>query len=213
MCESLFKSQKFFRFLFPGCILKLPINVIFSYFVEKKLHSVHWGINPPHSKTHSRKSSCQAPSLNLQIVQAPFLSHALYTGFSWIPLTVRFFSESQKYQRFSFLTPSYLLKVTEFLVKISQFEFLVMTEKNIFAYKLFLSLNILDFNLFFNKHSNPLKKVTLLFCSNLTLKVEVLSSLSFFKIWRFNHPPPPPLPPLPSRRGEGRCTLWVMSLI
>ena len=121
---------------------------------------------------------------------------------------VRFFSEPPKYQSFSCLTRSYLLKVTEFLVKISQFEFLVMTEKNIFAYKLFLSLNILDFNLFFNKHSNPLKKVTLLFCSNLTLKVEVLSSLSFFKIWlEVQPPPPPPLPPLPSRRGEGRCTL------
>ena len=44
------------------------------------------------------------------------------------------------------LTPSYLLKVTEFLVKVSQFEFLFMTEKNIFAYKLFLSSNISDFN-------------------------------------------------------------------
>ena len=44
------------------------------------------------------------------------------------------------------LTASYLLKVTKFLVKISQFEFLVMTEKNIFAYKLFLSSNISDFN-------------------------------------------------------------------
>ena len=29
----------------------------------------------------------------------------------------------------------------------SQFEFLVMTEKNSFAYKLFLTLNISDFNL------------------------------------------------------------------
>ena len=35
------------------------------------------------------------------------------------------------------------------LVKISHFEFLVMTEQNIFGYKLFLSLNILDFSLFF----------------------------------------------------------------
>ena len=49
---------------------------------------------------------------------------------------------------FSSFIPSYLLKVTKFLGKISQFEFLVMTEKNIFAYKLFLSLNISDFNLF-----------------------------------------------------------------
>ena len=45
--------------------------------------------------------------------------------------------------------PSYILKVTKFLVKISQFEFSVMTEKNIFVYKLFLSLNISDFNIFF----------------------------------------------------------------
>ena len=46
--------------------------------------------------------------------------------------------------------PSYLLKVTKFLGKISQLEFLVMTEKkNIFAYKVFLSLNISYFSLFF----------------------------------------------------------------
>ena len=64
------------------------------------------------------------------------------------PLKVRFFSEPPKYC-FPSLTPSYLLKVTKFLGKISQFEFLVMTEKNIFAYKLFLSLNISDFILFF----------------------------------------------------------------
>ena len=61
----------------------------------------------------------------------------------------KFFSEPPKYQSFSSLTRSYLLKVTEFIVKIFQFEFLVMTEKNIFAYKLFLSLNISDFKLFF----------------------------------------------------------------
>ena len=42
-----------------------------------------------------------------------------------------------------------ILRVTKFLGKISQCEFLVMTEKNIFAYQLFLSLNISDFNLFF----------------------------------------------------------------
>ena len=43
------------------------------------------------------------------------------------------------------LTLSYLLKVTKILVKISQLAFLVMTEKNIFVYKLFLSWNISDF--------------------------------------------------------------------
>ena len=35
------------------------------------------------------------------------------------------------------LTPSHLLKVTKFLVEISQFKFLVMTEKNIFIYNFF----------------------------------------------------------------------------
>ena len=52
---------------------------------------------------------------------------------------------------------SYLLKVTKFLVKISQFEFLVMTEKNIFAYKFFLSLFqiLIDF---FGENCNPPEK-------------------------------------------------------
>ena len=49
----------------------------------------------------------------------------------------------------SLLTPSYFLKVTKFLVKISQFKLLVMTEKSIFVYKPFLSLNISGFSLFF----------------------------------------------------------------
>ena len=46
-----------------------------------------------------------------------------------------------KILKFSSLNPFYLLKVTKFLLKFSQFEFLVMIEKNIFVYKLFLSLN------------------------------------------------------------------------
>ena len=62
-------------------------------------------------------------------------------------------------QSFSSLIPSYLLKVTKSFGKISQFELLIMTEKNIFAYKLFLSLNISDFNLFFMwKLQPPWKK-------------------------------------------------------
>ena len=58
----------------------------------------------------------------------------------------------------SFLTPSYLLIVTKFLVKNVQFEFLVIIEKNIFVYKCFLSLNISDFSLFFVKIATPLGK-------------------------------------------------------
>ena len=93
-------------------------------------------------------------------------------------------------QNFSSLTRSYLLKVTEFLVKISQFEFLVMTEKNIFAYKLFLSLNISDFNFLCENCNSSWKKSPPLFPSYPPLKVEVLSSPpSFWKFgWRFNSP-------------------------
>ena len=49
------------------------------------------------------------------------------------------FSVSPQNISFSYLTQSYHLKVTEFFV---------MTEKNIFAYKLFLSLNIPDFKIY-----------------------------------------------------------------
>ena len=48
-----------------------------------------------------------------------------------------------------------ILKVTKLLGKTSQFEFLVMTEKKIFAHKLFLSLNISDFNLFLCDDCTP----------------------------------------------------------
>ena len=67
-----------------------------------------------------------------------------------------------------------------------------MTEKNIFAYKPFLSLNISDSNLFFMWQLQlPLKKVAPLFPSNLPLKVQVLSSPPFWKFGlRLNTPPP-----------------------
>ena len=68
---------------------------------------------------------------------------------------------------FSF-TLSYLLKVTKFLVKISQFELLVMTKQKILVYKHFLSLNIPDFSLFFVKKLQPSpEKCHPLFSSNL----------------------------------------------
>ena len=62
------------------------------------------------------------------------------------------------------------LKVTKLLVKNFQFQFLVMTEKNIFVYKLFLSLNISNFSLFFMwkfqppplwRRSSPMKTIYL----------------------------------------------------
>ena len=46
------------------------------------------------------------------------------------------------------------IKGTKFLVKFSQFKFLVNTD-NIFVYKLVSSLNISDFSLFFTQKLRP----------------------------------------------------------
>ena len=158
------------------------------------LRSVHWCINPSLFlvKPPLKLANCPSP---------PFLGNPpLYIGFRDPPLKVGFFGESPKYLSFSSFTSSYFLKVTKFLGNMSQFEFLVMTEKNIFYYRLFLSLNILDFNLYFMWKLNPslppplLKKVTPLFPSYPPQKVEILSSPPLLKIWLDVQPPPPPFP-------------------
>ena len=64
-----------------------------------------------------------------------------------------------------------------------------MTEKNIFAYKLILSLNISDFNFFCVWKLHPPGKSHLLFPSSPPLKFEVLSSPPFLKIWLEIQPP------------------------
>ena len=129
-----------------------------------------------------------SPPLNRQTVQALTRQPPPpppYIDFSWPPLKVGSFSEPPKYYSFLSLIPSYLKKITKFFGKISQFEFLVMTEKNIFGYKLFLSLI---------SHPPP------------PLKVEVLSSPSPFEnLVRGSIPPPPPAE---SGWGGGGCTLW-----
>ena len=80
--------------------------------------------------------------------------------------------------------PSHLLKVTKFLVKISQFEFLIMIEESILVYKLFLSLNILDFSLHFVLKLQPhMKSHPPPFPATPPLEIEVLSSPSVLKIW------------------------------
>ena len=61
----------------------------------------------------------------------------LYCFFHEHPLKIWFYSEPPKYSSFSPVTSSYLLKISKFLVKDSQFEFAVMTEKKNFVYKLF----------------------------------------------------------------------------
>ena len=93
------------------------------------------GVSPPPQKHHPLIPA-KLTLLNLQTVQVPFLRNpSSILVFREPSLKVGFFSEPQKYQSFSSLIPSYLL--TKFLLEISQFEFLVMTEKIIFAHKLF----------------------------------------------------------------------------
>ena len=72
--------------------------------------------------------------------------------FHWTPKT----SLPHKKNYFFILNPSYLLKVTKFLVKTYQFEFF-----KIFLFiNFFLSLNISDFCYFLCKNCNPPEKVT-----------------------------------------------------
>ena len=107
------------------------------------------------------------PSPPLKLANCPrplFRQSPLYIGFSWIlpHSKIRIFQLTPKILTFFILNT--ILKVTKFLGKISQFEFLVMTGKNVFSYKPFLSFNISDFNIFFMLQLQPpvrtLKKVT-----------------------------------------------------
>ena len=162
---------------------------------------MHWGINPP-SKTPP-PLSCQVPPLNLQTVQAPFLSNPpSILVFHEPSRKVGFFSEPQKYWSFSPLTQSYILKVTKFLVEISQFEFLIITEKNIFAHKLFC--HYLRFWFIFIWKLHPLNKVTPLFPSKTTSKSwgPVMEQPLFENLVGGSTP-------FPSERGG--CTLWLFN--
>ena len=58
------------------------------------------------------------------------------------PPKIGLFSEPPQYYNFSSLNLPHYLNLTKFLAKISHFNFLVMTEKNNFVNKFFLSLNI-----------------------------------------------------------------------
>ena len=142
--------------------------------------------------------SCQAPPLQASL----FKQFPIYIGFSWILPKSGIFQWTPKYQSFSSLTPSYLLKVTKFLVEISQFEFLVMTEENIFGHKLFLLLNISDFDLCEN--CNPSPWIYHLLISQQTLSKAwgpvKLPPPAFLKIWL-------EVKSLPSREG------WVHTMI
>ena len=121
---------------------------------------------------------------------------------------IRFFSELQKYWSFSSLTTSYLLK---FLVKISQSEYLVMTEKNIFVYQRFSSLHISDF-IFYVKIATLvlLKKVTPSFPANFFQEFKLLSSPAPFFFKRIGNLVWGSSPPQQKGRGS---TLWLFNFL
>ena len=75
-----------------------------------------------------------------KLSKPPFLGNPPYITFfcepPLPPVKLGFFCEPPKYESFSSFTQSYFLKVTKFLIKVSQFEFLVITGQNILVYKL-----------------------------------------------------------------------------
>ena len=99
--------------------------------LNKLMSIVCIGVSTPPQKHNSlclvkyplKSANCPSPSLFGQ--SPPILV------FHDPPLKLNFFCEPQKYQSSSSFTPSDLLKEPNFLVKIFQFEFLVMTEQSI----------------------------------------------------------------------------------
>ena len=98
--------------------------------------------------------SYQAPSLKLANCPSPhFFRHSSHLYWFFVTPFLSKKSDplvsSQSIKFFSSLIPSFLLKVTKFLLKISQLEFLVMTEKNTFGYKLFFVIKYFRFEFVF----------------------------------------------------------------
>ena len=123
----------------------------------------------------------------------------------WTPIILRFF----------ILNPILSFKkVTKFLFTICHFKFLVMTEKNIFVYKVFLLLNISDFSYFLCKNCDlplppPLKKSPPLSKQPPSKNWDHVSSPPF---WKFcGGPTPPPPSPPQQKGGGGGCSLWVFN--
>ena len=85
----------------------------------------------------------------LKFRHVPELSHSVYQGINPLKNTLPILCQaSLQIVQAPFLTPSYLWKVTKFLVKICQFKFLVMADKH-FGLQFFLLFKISDFSLFF----------------------------------------------------------------
>ena len=109
---------------------------------------MHWrvciGVSspPPHLKTPSALFFANPLSLS-EICKLskclPFLGNSpLYIGFLWSPCKNQIFQWTPIILKFFILNPIPSFKsIAKFLVKISLFKILVLTEKNIFVYKLF----------------------------------------------------------------------------
>ena len=126
-------------------------------------------------------------------------------GFSWHPAPPppkhRIFQWTSKILQLFILNPRYyLLKVTKFIVKIYQFELLVLTEKNTFGYKIFFVIKYFFQVLvyFFCKNYTPQGKGQPLFPRNSSKNWgPVKLPPSFWKLVRGS---------IPRRRKMG-CTL------
>ena len=135
------------NFWWTKCYL-LPPSKISNDCVSASEHSVHWGINPPPPQKYHPffLSNSPHPPKPANCPSLPFSGNSpVYIGFSWPPsppsphppYNLDFSVNPKNIKFFISFTPTYLLKVSKFLVKISQFEFFVVIEQSILVYKLF----------------------------------------------------------------------------
>ena len=111
---------KLSRLMLLRSILTIPISIQENTILPQSSNSIN-----PLQKHHTPLVKAPPPPSKkiCKLSKAPFLCNSLYIYifFLWTPLKLGFFCEPPKYSSFSSFSPSYLLKVTKFLVKISQF--------------------------------------------------------------------------------------------
>ena len=94
---------------------------------------------------------CIGVSAYVQKYQPSAFSAKFLINFQWTPIVFKFFI-------LNFISFFKSLKVTKFLVIISQFKILFVIEKTSFGYELCLSLNISGFDIFFMEKLEPPSK-------------------------------------------------------
>ena len=122
-----FKYNYFLSFslFLIACIgISIPLKNTSPFFCQAALKSAHF-LSPFSGSS----------SLYIMLFRKNFLKNWI---FQWTTMILNFF----------FWTPSDLLKEAKLLVWISQFKLLLLREKKIFVYKLFLLSNISNFSLF-----------------------------------------------------------------